>query len=184
MLSNILRTESESDFEELRAAFEKDLNPADSIERQYVDEIVNHTWNIRRYQRIETGIHNNALREGLEKILQQLLLPPLTRVDECLMSSKRLSWEWLVDPESDRKITSQLEEAGFDKSAIEAEACKLVADHLKNANRMAEFARESRDKALRSIAKYRKTLAFQLRQTSDSVLAADRAPLVPTDGEN
>jgi hypothetical protein len=91
----------------------------------------------------------------------------------------------MVDPETSLRIASLLEEDGRDKSAIEAAAFTLVADDLENANRMLTSARDGRDKAYKSIAKYRKSLAVQLRPNSDRALAADRAPLIaPDDEEN
>ena len=57
---------------------------------------------------------------------------------------------------SNRQVASLLKEAGLDEFAIEAKAYTLVADDLENANRMSKSAREGRDKALRSIAKYRR----------------------------
>jgi hypothetical protein len=77
-----------------------------------------------------------------------------------------------------------LKEAGLDESAIEAKAYTLVADDLEKANRMLESAREGRDRALRSIAKYRKSLAAQLRRNSDRVLGADQVPLIAGGEEN
>lgn len=185
MPSDILRTESNAEFDKLRADFEQDLNPANSIERQYVDEIVHYTRNIKRYERVKTAIWNNALGRGLAHLLNETLLPPSeNRLDERLMASRQLSYEWLIDPTSERKIATLLAEAQRDGSAIDAEAFKLVADDLKNASQMLEFERKGRDKAFGSIAKYRKTFAAQLRQKSDRELAAGQAPIVPNDVEN
>jgi hypothetical protein len=182
---NILRTESKSDFAKLRADVQRDISPSDFIERRFVDDIVNHTWGIMRYERVATGIFNNALRKALAQILNEILLPPgPTKLIECWMSSQRLSHGWLLDPESNRQIESLLKEAGLDKSAIEAEAYTLVADDLENANRMLKSARQGWDKALRSVAKYRKSLAVQLRQNSDRVLVADQARLIAGGEEN
>ena len=83
-----------------------------------------------------------------------------------------------------RRVASLLKEAGLDEFAIEAKAYTLVADDLENANRMLKSAREGRDKALRSIAKYRKSLAVQLRRNSDRALVADQAPLIAGGEEN
>jgi hypothetical protein len=184
MSFNILRTESKSDLAKLRADIES-IDPTDFIERKFVDDIVHHTWDVMRYQRVTTGILDNALRRALAQILYEILLPPSTaRAIECWMSSQRLSHGWLLDPESKRQIVSLLKEAGLDESAIEAKAYTLVADDLENANRMLKSAREGRDKALRSIAKYRKSLAVQLRRNSDRVLVADQAPLIAGGEEN
>jgi hypothetical protein len=185
MAFNILRTESKSDLAKLRADIEGSIDPTDLIERGFVDDIVYHTWDIMRYQRVANGILDNALRRAFAQILNEILLPPSTAMaDESWMSSQRLSHGWLVDPATNRQLASLLKEAGFDESAIEAKAYTLVADDLENANRMLKSARDGRDKALRSIAKYRKSLAVQLRRTSDRVLIADQAPLIAGGKEN
>ena len=179
----ILRTESQSDLDKLRADIEG-LDPTDFIERDYVEDIAYHTWNIRRYRRVATGIFDNALRQALAQILNEILLPPSkVMAIESWMSSQRLSYEWLFDLESKRQLVSLLREAGYDESAIEAKAYVLVAEDLENANRMLKSAREGRDKALRSVAKYRKSLAVQLRRNSDRVLA-DQVPLIAGGEEN
>ena len=185
MTFTILRTESKSDFAKLQADVERDIGPTNFIERRYVDDIVNHTWDIQRYERVKTGIFDNALRKALARILYEILLPPgPTKLIERWMSSQRLSYWWLLDPESNRQIESLLKEAGLEKSAIEAEAYTLVADDLENVNRMLKSARQGWDKALRSVAKYRKSLAVQLRQNSDRVLVADQARLIAGGEEN
>ena len=82
------------------------------------------------------------------------------------------------DPEDRRRVLSLLKEAGFDESAIEAEAYTMVAKDLENADRMLKAAQEGRDKALRSLGKYRKSLAAHVRRNSDRLLAADEAPSI------
>ena len=182
---NVLRTESKEDLAALRDDIGQGLAPADFIERGFTEDIVYHTWEMMRFQRITTGILNNAMRRALARILREVLLPPSAAwIVERWNSSQRLSHGWLVDPESRRQISTLLKEAGLDQSAIEAEAYTLVADDLEKANRMLKSAREGRDRALRSIAKYRKSLAVQLRRNSDRVLAADQAPLIAGGEEN
>ena len=182
---NILRTESKADLAKLRADVQRGIVPTDFIERGFVEDIEYHTWDMRRYQRVVTGILNNALRKALAQILNEILLPPATAMAiKCWMSAQRLSHGWLLDPESKRQVASLLKEAGLDESAIEAKAYTLVSDDLEKANRMLKSAREGRDKALRSIAKYRKSLAVQLQRNSDRVLAADQVPLIAGGEEN
>lgn len=183
MSFNILRTESKSDLAKLLADAEG-INPTDFIEREFVNDIAYHTWEIRRLERVKTGIPNNALRRALARILNEILLPPSAMAFECWMSSEHLSHGWLLNLQSDRQVAVLLKEAGYDESAIEAEAYRLVADDLEKVNRMLKSEREGRDKALRSIAKYRKSLAAQLRLNSDRVLAADQAPLIGRSEEN
>ena len=185
MSFKVLRTESKAELAKIQGEIRQGLEPTDFVERGFVEDMVYHTWHMMRYQRFTTGILDNALREALAQILNEIMLPPSTTVAlECWRSSQHLSHGWLVDPQSKRQVSSLLKEAGLDESAIEAKAYTLVADDLEKANRMLESAREGRDKALRSIAKYRKSLALQLRWNSDRVLAADQVPLIAGGEEN
>jgi hypothetical protein len=182
---SVLRTESKADFTKLLADISQDIEPKNSIEKIYVTDIASHTWDIMRYRRVKTGILNNALKPALVKILRQIQLPPSPNLSyERWLASERLSYWWLFDQESKRRVSSLLEEAGFDPSNIEAEAYRLVADDLENAERMVTSAQAGRDKALRSIAKYRRSFADQLRRSSDRALAEDEVPRVANDAEN
>ena len=114
MSFNVLRTESKADLAKLRADIRQGIEPTDFIERGYVEDTVYHTWDIMRYQRVTTGILNNALRKALAQILSEILLPPSTALAiECWMSSQRLSHGWSLDPESKRRVLSLLKEAGL-----------------------------------------------------------------------
>jgi hypothetical protein len=101
------------------------------------------------------------------------------------LASENLAWDWLFthNDEIKRQVLSLLQVAGFDESAIEAEAYRLVADDLAKADRMLKAAQDRRDKNLRMIAKLRKSLAQQLRRNSDRVLAADKVPSIASDAE-
>jgi hypothetical protein len=179
---NVLRTESKDDLARLLADISQDIEPKNSIEQMYVSDIAHHTWDIMRYRRVKNGIMNNALRTALTHVLNQILLPPSSRMAcERWAASELLSWEWLFDQESKRRVSSLLQEAGLDESAIEAEAYKRVADDLEKADRMLKAAQDRRDKALRSIAKYRRSVADQLQRNSDRVLAADEVPSIAND---
>jgi hypothetical protein len=182
---NVLRTESKAEFVKSFADISADIEPKNSIERMYVADIAYHTWEIMRYWRVKTGILNNALSTALMLILSKIVLPPSSNMFiERWSASQRLSHGWLFDPETKRRVSSLLQEAGFDESAIEAEAYTMVAADLERADRMLQAAQAGRDKALRSIAKYRKSLADQLRRSSDRVLAEDQVPSIANDAEN
>jgi hypothetical protein len=179
----VLRTESKVDAVKILAAISQDIGPIDFLERIWVQEAAFYTWDTMRYRRVKTGILDNALTKALERILNRVKFPgPLSMNQKLYLEDRKaseiLAHEWLNDPEGRRRVLSLLEEAGFDESAIEAEAYTMVAKDLENADRMLKAAQEGRDKALRSLAKYRKSLAAHVRRNSDRVLAADEAPSI------
>jgi hypothetical protein len=163
---NVLRTESSSDFAQLLADFIQDIRPANAFEKTRVHDITSDTWDIMRYRRIINGRLNNALKPALTKILCHL---ELTR-----SAAENLASQWLYFPESKRQVMSLLQESGFDESAIEAEAFRLVADDLRNIYQMLDAAQARRERTLKSIAKYRKIFQDQLRRSSDRFIAADQ----------
>jgi hypothetical protein len=186
----VLRTESKDDYDAALAQIWQYIEPKDLIEEMYVREEAHYTWQLMRARRIETNILNNALQTALGRVLAQILYPPIDHSGSILyqdarteqlqqqeFQSKKLAYEWLSDPDAKRRVSDLLVEAGFDGSAIEAEAFCLVEDDLENARRMVKSAEDGRDKALRKLAKHRKTFANQLRGASDRVLA-DQVPSI------
>jgi hypothetical protein len=180
----VLRTESKDEFARLLADISEDIRPKNWLQKMYVGEVARQTWDVMRYYRIKNGIMNNALRSALAHILRQILLPPSAYMFlERWSASDNLAYQWLFDEESKRRVLLLLQEAGYDYSAIEAEAYLRVADELANADRMLKAARDARDKALRSISKFRKGFGDQLRRKTDLILAADEIPPIASDAE-
>ena len=185
----VLRTESKDDLAWLRAEISQEIRPKNFMEKMKVSDIVYHTWQIMRYRRIKTGILNNALGAGLRSILRQIQFPPSTLPFFCVpmeiaMAPQNMAYEWMFDPEVKRRVSSMLQESGIDESAIEAEAYRRVADDIEGIDRRLNDAEKGRDKALRSIAKYRKGFADKLRRSSDRVIAADEVGNIVIDREN
>jgi hypothetical protein len=60
---------------------------------------------------------------------------------------------------------------GLDESAIEAEACRLVASDLEKFDKMQSNAERRRYKGLKFIAQYRKRQSIQIGPVTDSVTA-------------
>ena len=183
--ANVLRTESKEDFSELLAGFIQDIGPTNFIERTYVQDVVCYTWDIMRYRRIKTGLLSNAFMKALRRILMRITLPPsLHLLSERYNAAAGLAYEWLSLQEAKRRVATLLEEAGLDDSAIEAEAYIIAAGDLEKADRMLNSAQAGRDKAIRAIAKYRKSFADLLERSSDRVLAADEVPGIANNAVN
>ena len=177
----VLRTELEIDLDKMLAEISLDIGPIDFLERTWVDDTAFYTLEKMRYRRIKTRILDNALAEALERILRRIRFAGPHSMSAKLFienwkASENASHEWLYDQESRRQVLSLLEEAGYDEAAIEAEAFISVADQLEKADRMLNSTKESLDKTIRSLAKYRKSLAAHVRRNADRVLAAGELP--------
>ena len=180
----VLRTESKGDQAKLLADICDFIGPTNPIERVHVRDWVYHEWHVRRYERIATGLLNNALKKALKQVLSEILLPaPRTslRTLQKWWTIEDTSYQWLFDKEVKRRVSSVLREAGIDESAIEAMAFTLVAEQLKAVDLLRKSAETARDRALRSIAKLRKSLAKKLQRYSDRTLAADQVPSIAND---
>jgi hypothetical protein len=177
----VLQTESKDDFDKLLADANQDIGPRDFIERQHVRDVVCYIWDIMRYRRIINGLINNELRSAVAQIVRPMLGRPgnLVRFCDNYLAAEDLAFEWMIFQETKRRVRSLLKEAGLDESAIEAAAFRKVADDLEQVQRMLRSAEAGRDGALRSIAKYRKSLGDKVRRYSDRTLAVEEMPRLP-----
>jgi len=71
----LLITESADEFDALRGAFEREINPRGIIEQMYVHNICAIVWEILRLRRCKVVIINAAFRSALEDLLVQLRQP-------------------------------------------------------------------------------------------------------------
>ena len=172
---SVLQTESKDGLAKLLDEAIQEIGPSNFIERRYVEDVVSYIWDIMRYRRIINGLLNNALREAIVQIVRPTLGRPRDplRFVQVLRAAQDTADEWMLFKETKRRVSSLLKESGLDESAFEAEAFRGVAEHLERTNRMLQLAEAGRDRALRSIVKYRKNFADKVRRYSDLTVAAD-----------
>ena len=171
----VLQTESKDELAKLLDEAIQEIGPRNFIERRSVEDVVSYTWDIMRYRRIINGMMNKALSRAVAQVVRPILGRSGTfyRLAEKYLAAEDIAHEWMFFKDVKRRVSSLLKEAGLDESAIEAEAFRLVADDLEQANRLLRFAEVGRDRSLRSIVKYRKSFADIVERFSDRVLAAD-----------
>ena len=175
----LLKGESKIEFAALVEEFNRDVQPKQFIERMYVNDIANLTWEIVRDRRIKANIINNNFHRALARILRKILSPPGSALAaDTILAPDRLAYEWLTSQETKKRVSGLLQEAGLDESSVEAEAFRLSLPEIENIDRLLASKEARREKALRSMARYQKALAKKLQQTSDRVLAADIAPSI------
>ena len=174
----LLKSESEDEFSALVEEVNRDVQPKQFIERMYVNDIAELTWEIQRFRRVKATLLNNRFRPALASILRQILLPPGIPSVKTILAPDQLAHEWLTSQEAKERISGLLQEAELDESSVEAEAFRLAFSDLENIERLVAAAEARREKALRSVARYQKGLAGKLQRTSDRLLAADVAPSI------
>jgi len=167
----LLMTESGEEFAALCASLAREIKPHGIIERTYVDDFAMILWEIQRLRRCKVVIINTAFRSALENLLGQLMRSSGLMLEDLFDGRvKALALSWFLDQQCRDEVTEKLREFHLDDFAIEAEAIRISSSGLEPLDRMLSSLEARRDKALRSIAEYRFTLAKQLRQTSDRIL--------------
>ena len=170
-LPPLLITESQDRFASLYAELEQDIQPKGPIERTYVFDIANITWDIERYRRYKTVIINNSWIAALQGILEQILCRQnFDGEDDHEETAEALAHGWFENKRVKTQVANMLRQFQLDESAIEAEAFRLMSSDIDRMDRMLTLAEVRRDKALRNIAEYRDSLSLQLRQTSERIL--------------
>ena len=171
----LLITESADEFAALLAALRQEIKPNGMIENIYVEDLAAIVWEIQRLRRCKAGIVNNAFRAALQSLLKQLLATPniLERL-ESEAEAVALADGWFANRKTEKqKVMAILHEFDLDETAIEAEAVRLTWSDLELLDKMHASLRSRLDKALRSVADYRDSLARQMRQSSDRILEND-----------
>lgn len=171
----LLITESADEFAALLAALRQEIKPNGMIENIYLEDLAAIVWEIQRLRRCKAGIVNNAFRAALQSLLKQLLVTPniLDRL-ESEAKAVALADGWFANRKTEKqKVMAILHEFDLDETAIEAEAVRLTWSDLELLDKMQASLRSRLDKALRSVADYRDSLARQMRQSSDRILEND-----------
>jgi hypothetical protein len=167
-------TESADEFAALRKELKKEIRPEGAIEEMYVDDVIALTWDILRLRRCQVGIINAAFLAALRGILEQLL----NRRDYEFpyhheQAADDLARDWFENKKAKSEVAALLRKFGLDEAAIEAEAFRSRADDLERLERMLALAEVRRDRALRSVADFRESLAEQIEQRTDRILDHD-----------
>jgi hypothetical protein len=170
----LLITESADEFAALLAALRQEIKPNGMIENIYLEDLAAIVWEIQRLRRCKAGIVNNAFRAALQSLLKQLLVTPniLDRL-ESEAEAVALADGWFANRKTEKQVMAILHEFDLDETAIEAEAVRLTWSDLELFDKMHASLRSRLDKALRSVADYRDSLARQMRQSSDRILEND-----------
>jgi hypothetical protein len=165
-LSPVLITESADEFARLRDALKDELEPQGPVEEFLVDEIAVLIWETRRYRRAKTTIINTHYRVALEQLLKRVC-----RQSEIEEDIEDLVRQWFGGDQSDKQLVlEQLRYFGLNEDAIEAEAMRIMAADLENFDRMLTTAEWHLDKALRSLAEFRRVLGRHLHATAERLI--------------
>ena len=166
----LLITESANEFDAVRDAFKREIQPRGIVEHMYVDDISYVVWEILRLRRCKALIVNAAFRSALDHLVAQLLRRPGEYEYEVRREAEALAQAWFTDKAAKKQVSELLSRFELDELAIEAEAIRRSSSDLELLDRMLTSLESRRNKALRSVAEYRASLAHQLRESSDRII--------------
>jgi hypothetical protein len=166
----LLITESADEFDAVRDAFKREIQPRGIVEHMYVDDISYIVWEILRLRRCKALVVNTAFRRALDHLVAQLLRPPGKYEHEVRGEAEALAQAWFTDKAAKKQVSELLSRFELDELAIEAEAMRASSSDLVLLDRMLTSLESRRDKALRCVAEYRAGLAHQLRESADRII--------------
>src|SRR5262245_40541219 len=166
----LLITESADEFDALRDAFEREIQPRGIIEQMYVHDVSAIVWEILRLRRCKVVIINSAFRSALQDLLMQLLKQPGQHDWDVQNEAQALAQGWFTDKEAHKQVLETLSRFELDETAIEAEAIRKSSADLELLDRMLTSLESRRNKALGCVAEYRASLAHQLRESADRII--------------
>jgi hypothetical protein len=172
----LLISESVDEFDALRDAFEREIEPRGIIEQMYVHDISSIVWEILRLRRCKVVIINAAYRSALDDLLAQLLRRPGQYIHEVEDEAQNLAHAWFTDKEAKKQVSEILGQFNLDESTIEAEAIRRSSSDLELLDKMLTSLESRRDKALGCVAEYRTSLAHQLRKSAERIIDSQDVP--------
>jgi hypothetical protein len=176
----VLITESADDFDRIRGALNKCIQPRDIIDQILIVEVATVTWEILRLQRCKPAIINTAFSNAVITVFRRVFMHIGFEVSEAHRAANDLVLDWFANPTKKENAIMVLAMFKLDESAIEAEAFKNSASNLEQLDRMLTSLESRRNRALRGIAEYRHSLARELKESSDRIIDGETVTLDDT----
>jgi hypothetical protein len=143
----VLRTEDANAYEEVVAQFLENFSPQDFLEKIFIKDLANATWDITRYTRQKTLTVEQKVQQRFERQVQQTVGPA--------MSASHVSDAILKRP------PSELDHAW---------ALEIAIDYVEQLDNLLNGAVRRRNDALEQFERYRAGLGAQLRRVSDAII--------------
>jgi hypothetical protein len=147
----VLSTEDADAYEEVMAQFLKNFSPLDFLEKVFIKDVANATWDITRYTRHKTLAMEHKFQQRLEYQVRQTVGQAMSR--------PRVSDAILKRP------PSELDHAW---------ALEMAIDYVEQLDNLLNAAVRRRNDALEQFERYRAGLGAQLRRVSDAIILHER----------
>jgi hypothetical protein len=140
------------------------INPKDPLEEMWVQDVVDHSWEVRRLRKIKQKLVDSSLYKGLEKILLPIV---------GILAAPSLSNGWQAKkPDDIEQVKKHLENAGLDMDMVRAETIALRIPEIEKIDRYLHSAELRRDKALNDIDCFRAGFRDRLKSENNKVIEA------------
>lgn len=162
---SISLNEDEADaYRQLSDRIFKLFNPKDPLEEMWVQDVVDHSWEVRRLRNIKQKLVESALYRGLEVVLMPLA---------GLIEAPRLARGWQEkDPQMVDSVEILLKDSRVDMDMVRAETLALRIPEIERIDRCLHSAEIRRDKAVYDIDCFRAGFRERLKRENDKVLEA------------
>lgn len=146
----------------------KTINPQDVFEEMWVQDIVDHSWEIRRLRYIKQSLLENALHRGLQEVLTPIMgaIPAMT-----------LSKRWQAkDADAIEQVEALLSGAELDMGMVRAETVALRINEIEKIEHRIFSAEVRRDRAVRDIECHKFGFGERLKSEATKFIEATVEP--------
>jgi hypothetical protein len=173
----VLPTESEEEFNKLIEELKVEFGTASFVVRMYIQDVANILFEIVRLRRVKVATLNRAFEAAVKQLLSQIV-PNGAKGPRPILGWKLedMAKRWRSNQKIRDRVSWMLDKAGFDESAIEAEAYRQAFKEIEGLDHLLASAEGRRDRALRMIAGYEESLAVRLQQGGARMLEANTVP--------
>jgi hypothetical protein len=165
----IVRGENPQDYDALFTRIEAYIKPADPVEWIWVKNIVDATWEARRFRRMRDQVLDLGRFSAMKRIVETLRQDKRFDAD-FKKSTTDLVFSWIRgSAEGEAEMAKFLGQYGLEPSAIMAETFMSRSDVYDQLERLAGAADKRRDSVLREIERRRAGRAQQFRDAASVV---------------
>jgi hypothetical protein len=139
------------------------VGPRDEVERLWVKDFVDLSWEIYRFRRLKSALLDAGRPRALKRLLINLVdQNPLERVHQ----AATLAQKWFED-ESRREVEQVLARNGLDAESVIAQCFAAVRAEIETIERMLAGFEARRNKALHELERWRANLG---RRPQDGII--------------
>jgi hypothetical protein len=167
----LIEGEDQAAYDDFHAGISAAVKPKDFLERIWVRDVVDLTWETRRMRRLKATLLTSSLSLGLRQVL-------MTVMDE--VQAGHLAGQWAArDRGAIKEVEKLLASMGQTMEVVVARTLSANIEAVERIDRMVMSAEVRRNAALREIERHRSYIAEALRRATDDVVDAEFEDVVP-----